>query len=36
MYVDDLLLLGPDMDDVQEFKKKFHKRFEMIDLGPCK
>ncbi len=36
VYVDDLLLLGPDMDDIQELKKKFHKRFEMIDLGPCK
>ncbi len=36
MYVDDLLLLGPDMDDIQELKKEFHKRFEMTDLGPCK
>ncbi len=36
VYVDGLLLLRPDVDDIQELKKKFHKRFEMTDLGPCK
>ncbi len=36
VYVDDLLLLGPDMNDIQELKKEFHKRFERTDLGPCK
>ncbi len=36
VYVDDSLLLGPDMHDIQELKKKFHKRFEMTNLGPYK
>ncbi len=36
VYVNDLLLLGLDMNDNQELKKEFHKRFEMTDLKPCK
>ncbi len=36
VYVDNLLLLRPDMNYIQKLKKEFYKRFEMIGLGPCK
>ncbi len=36
MYVGDLLLLRSDRNDIQELMKRFHKKFEMINLKPCK
>ena len=35
IYVDDILLTGPDMADIQAVKNKLNKKFEMTDLGPC-
>ncbi|CCE29311.1 uncharacterized protein CPUR_03004 [Claviceps purpurea 20.1] len=35
IYVDDLLLAGPDLDDIKAVKAALSKRFEMEDLGEC-
>jgi hypothetical protein len=35
IYVDDILLAGPDKPQIQDLEAKFHPRFEMTDLGPC-
>ena len=35
IYVDDLLLAGPDKDAIQSLKAQFAERFKMTDLGPC-
>jgi hypothetical protein len=35
IYVDDILLAGPDKPQIQDLKAKFHTRFEKTDLGPC-
>lgn len=34
IYVDDLLLLGPDIEAVQKLKNQLNSRFRMKDLGP--
>jgi hypothetical protein len=33
IYVDDLLILGPDISDIQAMKLQFAERFQMKDLG---
>lgn len=33
IYVDDLLLVGPDLDDLNSVKKELFKSFQMSDLG---
>ncbi|KAI1676237.1 RVT-2 domain containing protein [Pyrenophora tritici-repentis] len=35
IYVDDLLLAGPNLDEIQTLKSSLAKRFEMSDLGEC-
>jgi len=35
VYVDDLLIAGPDKKEIQDIKAVLNKRFEMTDLGPC-
>jgi len=35
IYVDDLLLVGPDMKAIQHLKEQLSERFDMTDLGPC-
>ena len=35
IYVDDILLTGPNKADIQSIKKRLNKKFEMTDLGPC-
>ena len=35
VYVDDILLAGPDKKEIQAIKDKLRQRFEMTDLGPC-
>ena len=35
IYVDDILLVGPDKQAIQRIKDKLHKRFEITDLGAC-
>ena len=35
VYVDDLLIAGPDKKEIQEIKDALSNRFEMTDLGPC-
>jgi len=34
IYVDDLLLIGPDKVDIQQIKDQLSQRFSMTDLGP--
>ena len=36
MYVDDLLIFGPDQAGINDLKRSLNKRFKMSDLGPCK
>ncbi|GKU15871.1 unnamed protein product [Fusarium langsethiae] len=35
VYVDDLLIVGPDMKEIERVKKQLSERFQMSDLGPC-
>lgn len=35
VYVDDMLIVGPLLAEIQEIKEKLHRRFQMSDLGPC-
>lgn len=35
VYVDDLLIAGPDKEEIAKLKKALSDRFEMSDLGPC-
>ncbi|OBS17106.1 hypothetical protein FPOA_12383 [Fusarium poae] len=35
VYVDDLLLVGPHMQDIKDIKSMLFARFKMTDLGPC-
>ena len=35
IYVDDILLAGPDKQGIQRIKDKLYERFEMTDLGAC-
>ena len=35
IYVDDLLIVGPDLDEISKLKKALSRRFEMTDLGEC-
>ena len=35
IYVDDLLIAGPNKPDVQALKHALSQRFKMTDLGPC-
>ena len=35
IFVDDLLIFGPSMDEINKLKKKLNKRFQMSDLGPA-
>ncbi|KAJ4719034.1 Retrovirus-related Pol polyprotein from transposon TNT 1-94 [Melia azedarach] len=36
MYVDDLLIIGSRIDDVNDFKQQLYQKFEMTDLGEMK
>ncbi|KAJ4710707.1 Retrovirus-related Pol polyprotein from transposon TNT 1-94 [Melia azedarach] len=36
MYVDDLLIVGSRIDDVNDFKQHLYQKFEMTDLGKMK
>ena len=33
LYIDDLIIAGPKLDSIQNFKKVFGKRFKIKDLG---
>lgn len=35
VYVDDLLIVSPDMDEIDALKRALSTRFTMTDLGPC-
>lgn len=35
IYVDDILIFGPDKQEISAVKAQLSKRFEMTDLGPC-
>ena len=35
IYVDDILLAGPNKEEIQGIKGKLHERFEITDLGAC-
>lgn len=35
IYVDDLLVVGPSKEDIDEIKRSLGSRFDMSDLGPC-
>jgi hypothetical protein len=35
VYVDDLLIAGPDKVEIQQLKEQLSTRFKMTDLGPC-
>jgi len=35
VYVDDLLIVGPDKSEIQKIKDALSERFQMTDLGPC-
>jgi len=35
VYVDDLLIVGPDKEEIKQLKQKLKSNFEMTDLGPC-
>lgn len=35
IYVDDILLVGPSSERIDEVKRSLHDRFSMTDLGPC-
>ena len=36
LYVDDMLVAGPDMDEIRNLKMQLSKEFDMKDLGPTK
>jgi hypothetical protein len=36
VFVDDLLIIGPSLIEINNIKAKLSKRFHMSDLGPCK
>jgi hypothetical protein len=36
VFVDDLLIIGPSLADINDIKAKLNERFQMTDLGPCK
>jgi hypothetical protein len=36
LYVDDMLVAGPDMDEIQMLKKQLSREFDMKDLGAAK
>lgn len=36
IFVDDLLIIGPFLADINDIKAKLSERFHMTDLGPCK
>jgi hypothetical protein len=36
IFVDDLLIIGPSLADINDIKTKLNERFHMTDLGPCK
>jgi reverse transcriptase-like protein len=36
VYVDDLLIIGPDKKEIQIIKDALSNRFKMVDIGPCK
>jgi hypothetical protein len=35
VYVDDLLIVGPRIDQINELKQSLSNRYKMTDLGPC-
>jgi hypothetical protein len=35
VYVDDLLIVGPHMEQINKLKQSLSNRFKMTDLGPC-
>jgi len=35
VYVDDLQLVGPDLNDTNQTKRALNAKFDMTDLGPC-
>ena len=36
LYVDDMLVVGSDIDDIRQLKQQLSKEFDMKDLGPTK
>jgi len=36
LYIDDLVLVGPDLYKIEQVKKELRKRFEMSDIGQVK
>ena len=36
IFVDDLLIIGPSLVDINDIKAKLNEQFHMTDLGPCK
>ena len=36
VYVDDLLIAGPNLQEIQSIKTSLTRRFQMVDLGECK
>ena len=36
LFVDDIIIVGPDKEKIQKFKEALSKQFKMTDLGPCK
>ena len=36
LYVDDMLVVGPDLDEIIRLKEQLSSEFEMKDLGPAK
>ncbi len=36
VYVNDLLLIGKNIDKINSIKRALKKQFKMTDLGPCK
>src|ERR1700694_675409 len=35
VYVDDILIFGPQKTKIDEVKKQLNQKFKMADLGPC-
>ena len=35
IYVDDLLIAGPNLDDIEKLKQSLSNRFQMSDMGEC-
>lgn len=36
LFVDDIIIVGPDMKKINDLKAALNGKFKMTDLGPCK